>query len=84
MPALIDSNRTYATKKLRVARQQLEITQTELAELLKVKYDVRISATRYQKIENQEQPIASEHQIAAIARILKLPISELFEVRTNQ
>lgn len=63
--------------RVRKARKEAKITQMELAARLQVS-GIKIDRSGLSKLESGRRPV-SDVEVAAIARILKVPISWLFE-----
>jgi len=63
--------------RVRKAREELKITQAELAARLQVS-GIKIDRPAISKLETGNRPV-TDIEIVAIARILKVPISWLFE-----
>ena len=63
--------------RVRKARKESKITQMELAAQLQVS-GIKIDRSGLSKLESGGRPV-SDIEVAAIAKILKVPISWLFE-----
>jgi len=63
--------------RIRKARKELKITQMELAARLQV-LGIRIDRSGIAKLEGGRRPV-SDIEVAALAEVLKVSISELFE-----
>ena len=63
--------------RVRKAREELKITQAELAARLQVS-GIKIDRPAISKLETGNRPV-TDIEIVAIARILNVPISWLFE-----
>ena len=67
--------------RVRKARKELKITQMELAARLQV-LGVTIDRSAIAKLEGGRRPV-SDIEVVAIAKVLKVPISYLFEESNN-
>lgn len=67
--------------RIRKARKELKITQMELAARLQV-LGITIDRSGIAKLEGGKRPV-SDIEVAALAEILKVPISWLFEGSKN-
>jgi len=63
--------------RVRKARKESQVTQTELAAQLQL-LGISIDRSAITKLESGRRP-ASDIEVAAIAKVLKVPISWLFE-----
>ena len=63
--------------RVRKARKESQVTQTELAAQLQL-LGISIDRSAIAKLESGRRP-ASDIEVAAIAKVLKVPISWLFE-----
>ncbi len=63
--------------RVRKARKEAKVTQMQLAARLQVS-GIRIDQAGLSKLESGSRPV-SDTEVAAIAKVLKVPISWLFE-----
>jgi len=63
--------------RIRKARKESKVTQMELAARLQV-LGIKIDRPAISKLETGSRPV-TDIEIAAIAKVLKVPISSLFE-----
>jgi len=63
--------------RVRKARKESKVTQSELAARLQV-LGIKIDRPAISKLESGSRPV-TDIEIAAIAKILRVPISSLFE-----
>jgi len=64
------------------ARKKAKITQIDLAARLQV-LGIKIDQAGLSKLENGNRPV-TDIEIAAIAKILKVPVSQLFEENNDK
>ena len=71
------SKKNIVGSRIRKARKQSRITQMELAARLQV-LGIRIDRPAISKVETGNRPV-TDIEIDAIAKVLKVPVSWLFE-----
>ena len=79
----MDNKEIYATQRLREYRENLDLSQKEMAEFLSTMTDRQISNSLYQKYEAGTENVPADRALA-ISKILKIGFSELWETRTSE
>ena len=75
-------NRNIIGSHVRRARKASKVTQKDLVAKLQV-LGIKIDQAGLSKLENGNRPV-TDIEIAAIAKILKVPVSQLFEENNDK